>query len=148
MLWKVVCGRIELSSRRGIPAMRMAFIMMYGGWRIAAATMLVAAAMWIACSGAIAQAAGMPTKSVKASQLGPAKALARLMTGNGRFRDGEMLHPRQDRKQRESLTGSQSPFAVILSCSDSRVPPAIIFDQGLGDLFVVRGRQFSHARRP
>ena len=41
-------------------------------------------------------------------------------------------------KRRAELTKSQHPFAVILSCSDSRVPPEIVFDQGLGDLFVVR----------
>jgi len=49
-----------------------------------------------------------------------------------------MGHPVLHSERREELVGGQSPFAVILSCSDSRVPPELIFDQGLGGLFVVR----------
>lgn len=110
-------------------------MIMNGGWRMALIALPVAAALWMTCSSGAAQAAGTPAKT---AMLSPREALARLMTGNERFRKGEMLHPEQDSKQRESLVGSQSPFAVILSCSDSRVPPAVVFDQGLGDLFVVR----------
>ncbi|MBI4550663.1 MAG: carbonic anhydrase [Candidatus Latescibacteria bacterium] len=65
-------------------------------------------------------------------------ALARLMDGNKRFVAGQLTHPDQTRQRRESLAKSQTPFAVILSCSDSRVPPEIVFDAGLGNLFVVR----------
>ena len=50
----------------------------------------------------------------------------------------KMGHPVLHSERREELVGGQSPFAVILSCSDSRVPPELIFDQGLGGLFVVR----------
>lgn len=107
------------------------------GWRILMTTMPIVATVWM-CSGGPASAAGSSAHGEHGAALSPASALARLMTGNERFRSGKMLHPGQDRNQRESLAGTQSPFAVILSCSDSRVPPGIIFDQGLGDLFVIR----------
>ena len=68
----------------------------------------------------------------------PATALMKLQKGNRRFVDATMLHPDQDPHARLRLSQSQKPFAVILSCSDSRIPPEVIFDQGLGDLFVVR----------
>lgn len=63
-----------------------------------------------------------------------AEALDRLLAGNERFVRGEA----QGRAPRAELAAGQSPFAVILSCSDSRVPPEIVFDQGLGDVFLVR----------
>ena len=68
----------------------------------------------------------------------PAQALAQLMAGNQRFQRDANGHPHLHAKRRSELAGGQSPFAVILSCSDSRVPPELIFDQGLGGLFVVR----------
>ena len=71
-------------------------------------------------------------------QISPAEALERLMAGNERFQNDKTGHPLLHAKRREELVGGQSPFAVILSCSDSRVPPELIFDQGLGGLFVVR----------
>src|SRR5437588_1694876 len=95
----------------------------------------------------------------------PAQAIARLKEGNSRFTAGNAQHPHestderhymannsyenadmiflgmtaeQAAKRRAELTKNQHPFATIVSCSDSRVPPEIVFDQGLGDLFVVR----------
>jgi len=65
-------------------------------------------------------------------------ALKELMDGNRRFMEEHQKHPHEDRQWRYSLTEGQSPFAVVLTCSDSRVAPEIIFDQGLGDLFVIR----------
>jgi carbonic anhydrase len=65
-------------------------------------------------------------------------ALQRLIEGNKRYITGEFIHPNQSPKRRTELANKQNPIAVILSCSDSRVPPEIIFDQGLGDLFVIR----------
>ncbi len=65
-------------------------------------------------------------------------AIERLKEGNERFIHQKMLHPRIDSADREGLENAQRPFAAILSCSDSRVPPEIVFDQGLGDLFTVR----------
>ena len=95
----------------------------------------------------------------------PTEAISRLKEGNGRFTAGNAQHPHestderkymatnsyenagmiflgmtaeQAAKRRGELTKSQHPFATIVSCSDSRVPPEIVFDEGLGDLFVVR----------
>jgi carbonic anhydrase len=95
----------------------------------------------------------------------PAEAMSRLKEGNGRYASGHQQHPHESSeerahiaadsyenagmiflgmtgaeaaKRRAELTKSQHPFAIIVSCSDSRVPPEIVFDQGLGDLFVLR----------
>lgn len=65
-------------------------------------------------------------------------ALAELKQGNQRFVEGRMMHPDQSLEARQSVSQGQSPFAIVLSCSDSRLPPEVVFDQGLGDLFVVR----------
>lgn len=63
---------------------------------------------------------------------------SRLLAGNHRFRDGKAVHPWQDSETRQSLVEGQNPDAAVLACSDSRVPPELIFDTGLGDLFTVR----------
>jgi carbonic anhydrase len=68
----------------------------------------------------------------------PDVALARLTAGNARFVADRAQHPRQDRQARIAVASSQHPFATILTCSDSRLAPEVIFDQGLGDLFVAR----------
>lgn len=60
------------------------------------------------------------------------------MQGNRRFVDGDRLHPNQDADHRAALAPGQTPFAVLFGCSDSRLAAEIIFDRGLGDLFVVR----------
>jgi carbonic anhydrase len=65
-------------------------------------------------------------------------ALALLKAGNHRYATHHLKHPDQSAKRMHDVESGQNPFAVILGCSDSRVPPEIIFDQGLGDLFVVR----------
>jgi carbonic anhydrase len=65
-------------------------------------------------------------------------ALERLMVGNRRYAATRQMHPRQTKYDRQLLVDGQHPFAAILSCSDSRVPSELIFDQGLGDLFIVR----------
>ncbi len=66
------------------------------------------------------------------------QAAAMLFAGNRRYVAGETEHPNQSGERRASVVGGQAPFAIVLGCSDSRVPPEIIFDAGLGDLFVVR----------
>ncbi|WP_445115205.1 carbonic anhydrase [Acinetobacter sp. WZC-1] len=67
------------------------------------------------------------------------EALDRLKQGNQRFVNGETYHPKLlTHQQRAEMAGKQSPFAIILGCSDSRVPAEMVFDQGLGDLFVIR----------
>ena len=68
----------------------------------------------------------------------PAEAISKLKEGNGRYTGGSLQHPGQTSDRRTELANVQHPFAVIVSCSDSRVPPEIVFDQGLGDLFIVR----------
>jgi carbonic anhydrase len=72
------------------------------------------------------------------SSTSPADALKLLLEGNQRFVDGKPLHPNQDPTRRAALAGGQQPFAAILSCSDSRTAPEIVFDRGLGDLFIIR----------
>ena len=103
---------ISAASRRG-------FLAGGGGW------LLAGGMAWAA-----APHAG-PTIS-------PSDALKRLMAGNGRFTHGRSIHPDLGADRRKSLVASQHPFATILACSDSRVAPELIFDQGLGDLFVIR----------
>jgi carbonic anhydrase len=66
------------------------------------------------------------------------QALQKLAEGNARFVQEKGDHPHQSAERRAEVVSGQNPFAVILGCSDSRVPPEIIFDQGIGDLFVVR----------
>lgn len=68
----------------------------------------------------------------------PDHVLADLMTGNRRFVTGHSVHPHQAHLRLTSVAQMQHPTAAMLSCSDSRVPPEIVFDRGLGDLFVVR----------
>jgi carbonic anhydrase len=65
-------------------------------------------------------------------------ALDLLLEGNKRFVESQRENPNQSDERHTSFTDGQSPFAIILGCSDSRVPPEIIFDRGLGDLFVIR----------
>ncbi len=68
----------------------------------------------------------------------PVAALAELRAGNSRFVTGTRSHPNQDAEHRANLASAQAPYAVVFGCSDSRLAAEIIFDQGLGDLFVVR----------
>lgn len=70
--------------------------------------------------------------------LTPAQAWSELVAGNQRFVEGQMIHPSQGIEDRHGLRTEQHPFAVIFGCSDSRVASELIFDRGLGDLFVVR----------
>ncbi|WP_116200209.1 carbonic anhydrase [Amycolatopsis circi] len=68
----------------------------------------------------------------------PQEAFDLLMAGNQRFVTGAPEHPNQDAARRAAIAPNQSPFAVLFGCSDSRLAAEIIFDRGLGDLFVVR----------
>lgn len=69
----------------------------------------------------------------------PDEALQKLMDGNKRYVENKMIGNKLcDLPTRTSLAKSQKPYAIILSCSDSRVPPEMIFDKGLGEVFVVR----------
>ncbi|MEV6152136.1 carbonic anhydrase [Nonomuraea sp. NPDC052129] len=66
------------------------------------------------------------------------QAWAALQRGNRRWAAGASRRPRQDPARRRQVAAGQSPYAVVLSCIDSRVPPEVVFDAGLGDLLVVR----------
>jgi carbonic anhydrase len=96
-------------------------------------TLQIAASVLILSGFSSSLAAGPATVS-------PGDALKRLMQGNARFVSGHLTHagPEQIVEARGNVSKGQSPFAVIVGCSDSRVGPEIVFDQGLGDLFVVR----------
>jgi carbonic anhydrase len=78
----------------------------------------------------------------QASQTPPTRngdeALQKLMNANKLYVAGKSRHPHQTLERRVEVAKGQNPFAVILGCSDSRVPPEILFDQGLGDLFIIR----------
>lgn len=80
-----------------------------------------------------------PGFAEKGTQGTPEEALARLKEGNARFVAMKMEHPDQNALRREeAATNGQKPFAIVLSCADSRVPVEMIFDRGIGDIFVVR----------
>jgi carbonic anhydrase len=68
----------------------------------------------------------------------PAAVLARLVEGNQRFVRGELTHPGRRPEDFAPLAEGQAPLAIIVGCADSRVSPELVFDQGVGDLFVVR----------
>ena len=79
-----------------------------------------------------------PKRAAQPHQVATAEVLARLEDGNRRYMAGKLMHPRQDARRRAELATEQHPFAIVLGCSDSRTSPEVLFDQGLGDLFVVR----------
>jgi carbonic anhydrase len=92
------------------------------------------AAIGVAAVGRLpAGAAAPPATFIPASE-----ALARLTAGNARFVAGAMTNQNGVVERRMALAGGQAPFATVLACSDSRVAPELIYDQRVGDLFVVR----------
>jgi carbonic anhydrase len=74
----------------------------------------------------------------QASDRGPDAVLARLIEGNKRFVKGALAHPGRRPEDFAPLAEGQAPLAIIIGCADSRVAPELVFDQGVGDLFVVR----------
>lgn len=82
-------------------------------------------------------APGIDTPSEK-PPIDGTQALFRLLTGNTRFVENRSVHADQGAFARSRTSKNSRPFAIVVTCSDSRVPPEIIFDQGLGDMFVVR----------
>ncbi|BAP95207.1 carbonic anhydrase [Mycobacteroides abscessus] len=97
---------------------------------------LLLAGLTIAAAAACEQ--GAPAPIATSGPPEHADPLEILTAGNARFARGQMTHPHQSPQRRADLAGGQDPLAIVFSCIDSRVPPEIIFDQGLGDLFVVR----------
>jgi len=103
-------------------------------WLLASAA--GAGALWL--GGAQSAMARDVAREDVPADLTPAQALQRLLDGNKRFASGKPKGPHRSLARVRELAGNQSPFAAILSCADSRVPVEILFDQGFGDLFVVR----------
>lgn len=93
--------------------------------------LLALAALSIATTRAVIAAGHEPTISAE-------QALHLLLEGNQRFVAGKLEHPNQTPARRAELAKVQHPFAAVLACSDSRTPPEIIFDRGLGDIFTAR----------
>ena len=95
-----------------------------------------------ACVTAVGVAGGLTTFSglagAQSRGLTPDQALARLKTGNADFLTGKARVATGDGKRRLELASIQAPFAVLVGCSDSRVPPEVLFGAGLGELFIVR----------
>jgi carbonic anhydrase len=105
-------------------------------------TWLVLASASFGAAPATATNAGGPAASQSSDSdgAGPSADVAfdRLVAGNRRFVAGKSEHPSDSVARRDELKSAQHPFAIVLACADSRVAPELVFDQGLGDLFVVR----------
>jgi len=93
--------------------------------------LLAIAAMSMMATRAVIAAVHAPTMSAE-------QALKLMLEGNQRFVAGKLEHPNQTPARRAKVAKGQHPFASVLACSDSRTPPEIIFDRGLGDIFTVR----------
>jgi len=117
-------GRVEPVPR----VSRRNFAAMAGGAGLLAAGLAGAGA-----TDALAASADEASRPI-----GPNAALRVLMAGNRRWVRGTARHPRQSPKWRRFLAGHQNPFATVVSCIDSRVPPEIVSDCGLGEMFVIR----------
>ncbi|MGW7593109.1 carbonic anhydrase [Streptomyces rubiginosohelvolus] len=97
------------------------------------------AAAGVLAAGSSPVGAAPRTRSATAARPAtPAAALKELAAGNRRWRTFHQRHPHETAGVRSALVSGQSPFALILGCIDSRVPPELVFDQGLGDLMTVR----------
>jgi len=98
------------------------------------------ASLLVVCSLLVGNQLGRAADPAHSDQpmISPTEAISKLKEGNGRYTSGNLQHPGQTAERRTELANTQHPFATIISCSDSRVPPEIVFDQGLGDLFIVR----------
>ncbi|WP_033308884.1 carbonic anhydrase [Streptomyces iakyrus] len=97
-----------------------------------------AAALGTGLGAARPATAVTPTRDTGPRPGTPAEALRELAAGNRRWRAFRERHPHEDPALRRTLATGQHPFAVVLGCIDSRVPPELVFDQGLGDLMTVR----------
>jgi carbonic anhydrase len=101
-------------------------------------TLVAAAGFSVAASGTFLALGEEKPPNGKVSPVNPAQALRDLLEGNQRFKNGKTKGARRTPADFRRLATGQYPEAVIVSCSDSRVPPEILFDVGLGDIFVVR----------
>jgi carbonic anhydrase len=117
-------GRLEPGHR----VSRRNFVGMAGGAGLLAAGLAGADA-----TDALAASADEASRPIS-----PSAGLRVLMAGNRRWVRGTARHPRQSPKWRRYLAYHQNPFATVVSCVDSRVPPELVFDCGLGEMFVIR----------
>jgi carbonic anhydrase len=121
--------RADQGRAAPVPAVsRRSFAAMAGG-----AGLLAAGLAGAGPTGALAASADEASRPI-----GPNAALRLLMAGNRRWVRGTATHPRQSPKWRRFLADHQNPFATVVSCIDSRVPPELVFDCGLGEMFVIR----------
>jgi carbonic anhydrase len=98
----------------------------------------VAATQHWAAGWAFANQTPIAAAAPEAPALTPEQAWQRLKAGNNRFIDEKMEQPDLSTKRRQELAKGQKPFAVVLTCADSRLTPEFVFNQGLGDIFVLR----------
>ena len=89
------------------------------------------------CKGESAPVSSTPVLSTSVPST-PEEALAELIAGNERFSNEKSIHPHGDIDRVEETAPHQAPFAAVVGCSDSRVPVELLFDQGVGDIFVIR----------
>ncbi|WP_151637375.1 carbonic anhydrase [Noviherbaspirillum aerium] len=88
--------------------------------------------------GTVAAAAGVGAAAGKKTAMTAQQALQALKEGNEKFLNDSLQAPVQSKERRLEIAQGQQPFAVLVSCSDSRVPPELLFGRGLGELFIVR----------
>ena len=121
-------GGVSVESR-GSPHTRRGFL------RTSIAVGVVGLAALAAPSATLSQLA---FSAEEPGHVSPDDALKMLMEGNARCVASKAEHPAQSAERRAEVAKGQHPFAVILGCADSRVPPEVLFDRGLGDLFTIR----------
>jgi carbonic anhydrase len=115
------------------PSTRRSFLKVSGGSLLGAG---LASLPYL--SADIASGATLAATELESSFVTSSEALRKLLQGNLRYQKGKAIRPDQTPGRRRDTAQKQNPFAIIFSCVDSRVPPEIVFDQGLGDLFVIR----------
>ncbi|MEM7754641.1 MAG: carbonic anhydrase [Planctomycetota bacterium] len=111
----------------------------FAGVAAAAALLAGCAGSGTSSSGSSASSSNIAGGETTAGTVSPDEAMQRLMDGNERFLSGDLANPRSDTARAlQTGVGGQYPFVSVLSCADSRVPVELVFDQGIGDVFVVR----------
>ncbi len=115
------------------PSTRRSFLKVSGGSLVGAS---LTGFTYLPSAGA--SGASTPSTELESPSITSSAALRKLLQGNLRFQKGKAIWPDQTPARRTALAQKQNPFAMIFSCVDSRVPPELVFDQGLGDIFTIR----------
>jgi carbonic anhydrase len=129
---------LPITSRRPLVQTRMKLLAMAAIGAAAALGYVAAAERLGAGRAAFADQPARAAAAPEEKTLTPDQAWQRLKAGNNRFADEKMEQPDLSAKRRRELAKGQKPFAVVLTCADSRLTPEFIFNQGLGDLFALR----------